>query len=55
VFLAPYWNSKTQFLKPGVLLQLKLYVKQLQSTFKQSSPLIQYLKEQKMCHIKHQH
>jgi len=31
------------------------YVKQLQNIFRQSSPLIQYLKEQKMCHIKHQH
>ena len=31
------------------------WVKQLQSIFRQSSPLIQYLKEQKMCHIKHQH
>ena len=48
--------SELSFCSQGFFISWsQWWVKQLHSIFRQSSPLVQHLKEQKICHVKHQH
>jgi len=55
LLLASYLNFRTQFMEAGDLLYLKPVIGQAAAEyFQKNSTVIKYLKEQKMCHIKHQ-